>query len=506
MRHTACTLALTAALLASGCRATPPEAADEEESLEAAGNVNNLYVLARARLGGEPGFFYWQRDARGAWHAGETANGEPVAVAAWRDDLFVFFDSGRFGLFGLGRPEVRPAPLEGFEPAAVCEDGLAVEAFGWDEGRNPVYARFEDGRWAVERMDVSLAPDRVRDPCAARYAGRCYVVWREEVPTLSGARPSFRLRFVYREDGRWTGPIPSRLYVASRAWVAADGERMICLFRAPDGGNGPGPWTVATYTTADEDWHEIGAVEGLGAEDSLAIARAGTEFFVVALDDRQPRVAPLDLEAARVGTFVPITARAGGDRLARSIWGDLFYAVAMVVMLIVMVRWQRRARLGRAAKVDEPEARDPMPAPLVRRAAAFVVDYLFLVTAVIVPVVSHVLPDLPYTGWPPPARDILILQGLWLAVSIPYFTLAEALTGQTLGKALFGLEVRRLAGGKPSLGAAFLRNVLRVVDEIPGPYLVGLISIIVGPRPQRLGDRAARTLVVLRRPSLPPSR
>jgi uncharacterized RDD family membrane protein YckC len=44
-----------------------------------------------------------------------------------------------------------------------------------------------------------------------------------------------------------------------------------------------------------------------------------------------------------------------------------------------------------------------------------------------------------------------------------------------------------------------LRNASRIVDEFPGPlYLVGLVSIFIGPLPQRLGDRVAGTLVVRR--------
>jgi uncharacterized RDD family membrane protein YckC len=41
-----------------------------------------------------------------------------------------------------------------------------------------------------------------------------------------------------------------------------------------------------------------------------------------------------------------------------------------------------------------------------------------------------------------------------------------------------------------------LRNVLRIVDFLPVLYLVGLVTVAVSQRNQRLGDLAAGTLVV----------
>ena len=50
-----------------------------------------------------------------------------------------------------------------------------------------------------------------------------------------------------------------------------------------------------------------------------------------------------------------------------------------------------------------------------------------------------------------------------------------------------------------------VRNVLRLVDILPGAYLVGMVAIIVTGRNQRLGDLAAGTLVVRERIVPPPS-
>mgnify|MGYP001355542400 CR=1 FL=1 len=80
-----------------------------------------------------------------------------------------------------------------------------------------------------------------------------------------------------------------------------------------------------------------------------------------------------------------------------------------------------------------------------------------------------------------------------------YTALAEGFFGRTLGKHLMGIEVRSVDGGAPvTWRQAVVRNAMRVIDELPGAYLVGLISIIIGPKPQRLGDRLAGTMVVMR--------
>jgi uncharacterized RDD family membrane protein YckC len=42
---------------------------------------------------------------------------------------------------------------------------------------------------------------------------------------------------------------------------------------------------------------------------------------------------------------------------------------------------------------------------------------------------------------------------------------------------------------------SFVRNTLRLVDSIP-VYLIGVVSIVLSPQRQRLGDRLAGTIVL----------
>jgi hypothetical protein len=57
------------------------------------------------------------------------------------------------------------------------------------------------------------------------------------------------------------------------------------------------------------------------------------------------------------------------------------------------------------------------------------------------------------------------------------------------------------ADGQPvGGGAVLIRNLIRIVDYLPTTYAVGIVSIAVSPRSQRLGDMAAGTIVVRDRP------
>jgi uncharacterized RDD family membrane protein YckC len=85
---------------------------------------------------------------------------------------------------------------------------------------------------------------------------------------------------------------------------------------------------------------------------------------------------------------------------------------------------------------------------------------------------------------------------LFLVATFAYFVLFEGLLGATLGKIAAGLRVVDVDGSGCSWPAAFIRNVLRFIDALPVFYLVGLIAVAVNEKKQRLGDLAAKTLVV----------
>src|SRR5207247_8696156 len=71
--------------------------------------------------------------------------------------------------------------------------------------------------------------------------------------------------------------------------------------------------------------------------------------------------------------------------------------------------------------------------------------------------------------------------------------------GRADAAARVGLLVVRIARSAVGFVTSAVRNVLRLVDSLPSGSLVGIASILVSRRNQRLGDLAAGTLVVRER-------
>ncbi len=80
-------------------------------------------------------------------------------------------------------------------------------------------------------------------------------------------------------------------------------------------------------------------------------------------------------------------------------------------------------------------------------------------------------------------------------IGLIYFIVMEATRGATLGKMALGLHVVRVDGGPIGWKESLIRNLLRIIDSL-FLYLVAALSIRFSPLKQRLGDKAAHTVVV----------
>ena len=90
----------------------------------------------------------------------------------------------------------------------------------------------------------------------------------------------------------------------------------------------------------------------------------------------------------------------------------------------------------------------------------------------------------------------VVVLGLFV-IYYGYFAVFESVwNGQTPGKRIIGLRVIHSSGRPVSVFEAILRNVVRVADQLPGIYAIGIASVFLTERSQRLGDLAAGTVVV----------
>jgi uncharacterized RDD family membrane protein YckC len=131
-----------------------------------------------------------------------------------------------------------------------------------------------------------------------------------------------------------------------------------------------------------------------------------------------------------------------------------------------------------------------------RRFAALVVDGL--VSLVWTIPLSHI------TSTSDPTTVTIRVGGTeaWLAIAIwlAYFVAMEAVFGATVGKLALRIRVVQETGLRITQSGALVRNLARVVDGFPWvvPYLVGAIAVWNSPTGQRLGDRWAHTVVIVR--------
>jgi uncharacterized RDD family membrane protein YckC len=86
-----------------------------------------------------------------------------------------------------------------------------------------------------------------------------------------------------------------------------------------------------------------------------------------------------------------------------------------------------------------------------------------------------------------------------------YFILFEMWwSGRTPGKRALGIRVVRDAGFPIDIGAAVIRNVVRVIEFSLGFYALSAVSAVLSRQNKRLGDFAAGTIVVRERTTAPP--
>lgn len=125
------------------------------------------------------------------------------------------------------------------------------------------------------------------------------------------------------------------------------------------------------------------------------------------------------------------------------------------------------------------------------------------------------------------ALDVLIRWAVYLVLGTPLMMLGEAgaglwliavfvvswgypiyfemyKDGQTPGKMMFDLQVVNANGTPIDWKGSVLRNLLRTADLLPVGYALGLVSMSVTGRFQRLGDVAGDTLVCYRQDGTAP--
>jgi uncharacterized protein len=136
---------------------------------------------------------------------------------------------------------------------------------------------------------------------------------------------------------------------------------------------------------------------------------------------------------------------------------------------------------------------DPRYAGLLRRLAAVAIDALL--AWVVLAVAANVLVPGAIGNDPTPdeTATLGLITLLVLTVWFHYLVISEWRWGQTLGKRALRIAVGDEGGRAISWNRAVVRNLALLVDVVTGP-----VTIALSARGQRIGDRLAHTVVVVK--------
>lgn len=136
------------------------------------------------------------------------------------------------------------------------------------------------------------------------------------------------------------------------------------------------------------------------------------------------------------------------------------------------------------------------------RCIAALLDYLFVIVVMVVLYLLFASALRNNTPDDPTVATGLFVLIQFLIISFYHLIFEFLWNGQTPGKRRIGLRVVQMNGMPMSASSILIRNLVRLFDFLPILYGVGLLVLFATKHTQRLGDLAARTIVVYERPRL----
>jgi uncharacterized RDD family membrane protein YckC len=299
-------------------------------------------------------------------------------------------------------------------------------------------------------------------------------------------------------EGTWmAADVGGRPVVAATRAVRLDGgghrQEVVCLGRTDEG------WEPFLTRPVAPAVGEVGVYSKGGDEFLVA---AGTPFGVRLLDVKGGRVE----RETRCGGSFPLAFWQG-------LWPGFVpvFLVAFVPLgLAVGLSWfMKRYRVARHEAEGAAVAASAAYAPLWRRGLAWMIDGLILGApflaggACMLALFSD--PDRLLAPEPGTFPAHLLLPQCFMCAGIPWgivwlfiLSVTEGRSGATPGKWIFGIRVRGVDLRPCGLRRALLRNSLKIFVDGLFNFLVGIMVVALSERRQRLGDLAARTVVVMK--------
>jgi uncharacterized RDD family membrane protein YckC len=244
-------------------------------------------------------------------------------------------------------------------------------------------------------------------------------------------------------------------------------------------------------------WKEVGTVEAGFATMGVAAFQSKPGGPLTLLSEGLP--GSLDLRTWERGHVVARSKIAGFSPFPRGMmtimWlphlGSLLMSLLLAVILSSLMRTHRIA-------VYVHDGREVAQASLTRRALSQLVDAALLAGPV---GFFFFRMFTAFEDMVEKPSDLLWLFGFlggslaWALMLLLLFGVTEGLWGVTPGKLLLGIRVVGTDLAPCGIGRGIVRNVLKLADGFFN-FLIGILMVAFTPDWQRIGDMAARTIVV----------
>jgi uncharacterized RDD family membrane protein YckC len=125
---------------------------------------------------------------------------------------------------------------------------------------------------------------------------------------------------------------------------------------------------------------------------------------------------------------------------------------------------------------------------VIQAALALILFFGWMLLVFVIPWTKYALSEM----W-------IVAIGIFLAFAfyVGYFAFFEAIwNGQTLGKRVVRIRVIKESGRPITPSESVARNLMRIVDQLPVFYGIGMASVVLSRQNKRLGDFVAGTIVV----------
>jgi uncharacterized RDD family membrane protein YckC len=424
-------------------------------------------------------------------------------------ELAVLLDSGGWLLVWPGGSTTGALPRDGTRLMAIASNNESIWAIARpDAGAKPAATaaatapatsaaaaaasaglyRLQRGQWVrVAALPENLTPEEIARASFAVVAAE---------PTISVLRPGSTIESFALVNERWEPLASIRAPDATRLKLMADGTRPV-VWTAPDGG--AGRLHVAVHgADGARGWAEPRALRTQeevrpGAARTVALAGENVRLLFMRDDKLFEQTFAIDGAAITPAKLLPTSFAPPSPAPSR------FVLVAAALLMIVVIGSLRRGAAG--APGGQSGAQTPaaiaaaagvVPAPLLLRFLAGVVDASpLLVTCYVI--FKDINPEAQGAEQVEMLARLSLPFYLALAAYLLHTWVFEALFARSIGKMIFGLRVVSLDGTRPTGGAIFARNALRLVDVMM--LAVPLLFVILSPLSQRVGDIAARTIV-----------